>query len=154
MRTPDEILKDENETLRYRARTLEALIDRGANAWLALQRDHPIQWEGDLADAMIAACNRIRELESAPRVRVVDAVSRLEDAISAGHGVALAFTKMKAALAYGDPDAPETGRGEALAALTHDETQSAGDSYVTITLDTAAKIRAALTDADAGVDRG
>jgi hypothetical protein len=41
---------------------LHSVIDATANHWLALQHNHPIQWEGAIDGAMEAACAEIEQL--------------------------------------------------------------------------------------------
>jgi hypothetical protein len=42
---------------------LHSVINTAANHWLALQHNHPIQWEGAVDGAMEAACAEIEQLD-------------------------------------------------------------------------------------------
>ena len=73
-----------------RGRELEALIDTTAQHWLGLQGEHPVQWEGAIDAAMLAGCNRIRELEAerdALKARVVELSGRQATPLIDQHGI-------------------------------------------------------------------
>lgn len=52
------------EALNKEVERLRSVIDATANHWLALQHNHPIQWEGAIDGAMEAACAKIVDLNA------------------------------------------------------------------------------------------